>query len=308
MNSEENIPDELYFPRTVDYKIWNEYLGRQLTRNEMFILQDYKAEKCMNKMMDELYEQCMKKNKLYVPMLTNLDGNCLFESLIYYNISQDVLELRKLLSLIMYIYKDYQGFLPGSELTLQELFNFQTDNEIEHVICKNKSTSDDHVYYKYTYNVMCQDLSNNHSWTRLPTQLLLLVISYVFKLEIIIIRNSSSYETVINAYESLTNKPELKTIYLGHLAEAHYVPIDIFFDDETIDPMYYNDAKNDLIEWATKMEKIQINNYLYIKKIENIKAQEKEVYAKAQLNNYESTFEDINLDKVDITDEYTVQF
>ncbi|QKF93693.1 OTU domain-containing protein [Fadolivirus algeromassiliense] len=255
------IPEYLKFPRTINHKVWAEYLGRQLNWDERCILEDYRAENRMNDMMKELYTQCNIKGNLYVPMLTNIDGNCLIESLNYYGIGENVKQLRNMLSVLMYIYKDYKGFLPNNDLSLKELFDMT--NEIE-IVCSRKKTDDDeHLeYYKYTYNVMCQDLSNSHSWQRLPTQLILMVVSYVFKVEIIIVSNMGSYENVINAFESVTPKPSLFTVYLGHLGESHYIPLDILNPDkEELDPLFYRDAKHKLIEWATFMEKIKINNY-----------------------------------------------
>lgn len=256
-----SIPDFLKFPRTINHKAWMEYLHRHLNWEERCILEDYRAENHMNDMMKGLYIQCKLKGNLYVPMLTNMDGNCLIESLNYYGIGNDVKQLRTILSIVMYIYKDYKGFLPNTDLSLQEMFDMT--NEIEIVSLRKKVDGEDYrTYHKYSYDVMCQDLSNLHAWSRLPTQLILTVISYLYKVEIIIISNMGSYENVINAYESSSPKPQLMTLYLGHLGESHYVPIDTLDPTkEEVDPLLYRDAKQKLIQWATYMEKIKINNY-----------------------------------------------
>lgn len=269
----DSIPAFLKFPRTINHKEWARYLQRQLSFDERCILEDYRAENYMNNMMKELYEQCKKKENLYVPMLTNIDGNCLIESLNYYGIGSDVKQLRSILSIVMYIYGDYKGFLPNSELSLKEMFEFS--NEVEIVSTRKKKDDDTREFYKYTYNVMCQDLSNSHSWQRLPTQIILTLISYLYKIEIKIISNMGSYENIINAYESVNQKPQLRTVYLGHLGESHYVPLDILDPNkEEIDPLLYRNAKKRLIEWATFMEKIKINNYF--EELLKIQKQEKE--------------------------------
>lgn len=275
------IPENLRFPRTLNYNVWREYLGRPLEFEEKYMLENYKSEKHMNDMMSELYVQCNKKGDLYVPMLTNMDGNCMFESLIYHGIGSSVMQLRTILSVLLYIYKDYKGFLPKVDASLNEMFLMT--NEVEYVVLRKKLGNDEtRNYYKYTYNVMCQDISNNHSWSRLPTQLILTTISYLYKVEIIIISNLSEYENKINAYESCIIKPQIKTIYLGHLGECHYVPIDTFnISEEIIDPLFYRDAKIKLHQWAEEMEVNKINTYYD----ELVKQQKKDEEMKLEINN-----------------------
>ena len=109
---------------------------------------------------------------------------------------------------------------------------------------------------------MCQDLTNNHSWTRMPSQLILMVISYLYKVEIIIISNMNDYENRISAFDNLTEKPELKKLYLGHIGEYHYVPIDILKDDEEVDPIFYDTAQQNFVAWANEKEQTRITWYL----------------------------------------------
>ena len=303
-----SYPPHLIFPRKINLKVWMAYLGRPLSYDERFLLEDYRAERHMNEMMVGLYDQCLKKKQLYVPMLTSLDGNCMFESLVYHGICESVEKLRTVLSLIMYIYKNYKGFLPNTDMTFEEMFGMT--NEIEHVLCRRKENGEvQKEFYKYTYNVMCQDLSNMHSWSRLPTQLIMLLISYMYKLEIIVISNTGSYEHKINAYDSVEIKPEIKTIYLGHLGESHYVPVDVLKDDEEIDPLFYKYAKTRLIDWATKMEEIKIRNHF--ETIENQKMiidMKKELETNSSFSNMndsasnQSIFADIDLSKINNND------
>jgi hypothetical protein len=85
-----------------------------------------------------------------------------------------------------------------------------------------------------------------------------MTLSYIFKVEIIIMSSQTGYEHTINAFENSVDKPELKRIYLGHLGEAHYVPLDVMeAEEEEIDPIYYTYAKEKLIKWAIKMEQLQ---------------------------------------------------
>ncbi|ARF09680.1 hypothetical protein Indivirus_2_59 [Indivirus ILV1] len=243
------------YPRKLNTKIWEEYIGRPLTVDEKCLIEMCKSEKYMNKMMNDLYGHLeIKQNKYHIPKLTSLDGNCLFESLNYHKIGNNVEELRTMLSMVFYIFQNYQNFLPNMESTLIELFN--CTNEIEYVSTyENKEK----VYYKYSYAIMCQDLGNLTCWSRLPTQLILLVVSYLFNVEIIIINSNTGYETKINIYE-LDPKSEIRTIYLGHLGESHYVPLDTTIPNKY--PIYYDNAMKNLIEWGKVIENIKTEQFM----------------------------------------------
>jgi hypothetical protein len=165
--------------------------GFRLTNEENSILENCKSEMYLNKILNNLYNQCNNKN-YYVPMLTDIVGNCLFEALVYHKIGTDVTDLRNILSIIFYIFKDYKEFLPNIQETLQELFTFS--NEIEYIYTRDKISGEKN-FYKYNYIAMCQDLENSYCWNRLPTQLILLVVSYLYRVEIIIIHSDNDYET-----------------------------------------------------------------------------------------------------------------
>ena len=249
--SEEEI-EKLKFPRTVKSNVWEDYLNRALTSNEHYILDGLRSETSSNLHMKKLYKKC-KKRGFYVPLLSKSNGNCMFESLNYHNIGNSIESLRKGLAMILYIFKDYENFL-GSDITLKDQFGFM--NEIDYVARLNDSKTKE--FHKYTYNIMCQDLTNKYSWTRLPTELLLRVISYLYKVEIIIINSGEdTVDIKINSYEHINNQNNqnnLRTIYLGQLGESHYLPIDVLQNNEVIDPMYYDKAKRTFIKWALSMQ------------------------------------------------------
>ena len=108
---------------------------------------------------------------------------------------------------------------------------------------------------------MCQDLSNLSCWSRLPTQLILLVISYLYKIEIIIINSNLGHETTINAYESIKIGITIDKVYLGHIGESHYVPIDILQENKEFEPLFYTDAKTNLTKWGSHLESLKIKEY-----------------------------------------------
>jgi len=226
-----------------------QYLGRKLTMSESSMIQEFVVEKRMNNMLRELYEKCIEKD-LFVPYLTTLSGNCLFESLNYFGIGDSVKELRKSISYLMYILQDVKNIFPDQETSLRELF--QMANEIEYVTCENEN--EPLTCYKYTYNIMCQDLRNNYSWTRLPTQLILMLISLIYKAEIKIINNATNYEHTINM-----NQNSEMIIYLGHLGESHYIPLDM---GDEFTPIYYDTQKNKFLNWREKMQNLKVSEYL----------------------------------------------
>lgn len=243
-------PSCVLFPDTLDIDIVEQYLGRILTVEEHNLIDNFGSEREFNYKLEKLYTVSYKK-KLYAPILTNLDGNCMFESLVYFGIGTSVEQLRKVISLLLYMYKDYKYLIPNGENTLKELFDLT--NEISYVKCSNGK------YYSYTYETMCQDVLNMRAWNKLPTELILMLISYVFKLEIVILNNVGSYENKINVCENMDKNIKIRTIHLGHIQEAHYFPLD--YNNNENDYMYYDDHANMIKEWVTKEQQIKINEY-----------------------------------------------
>jgi len=263
-----NIPTYLEYPKhdTSDpewlnyVKQWENYveqhLYRKLNKKEYDNLWSYHAEINMNECILLLHHNCVNLG-LHVPILSGLYGDCMFESLNYHGIGKDVKSLREGLSFIMYTFKDYK-LIPSIDLTLSEMFI--PYNEVKYVIGKNKF--DQKKFYTYTYDIMCQDLSNSCSWSKLPTQLLLTIISFLYKVKIVIINdNEGSWNPTINAYESIENSPTLKTIYIGHIGESHYVPIDYKPINEPHQIKKYKDSKQKFKKWAKEIERKVYQNY-----------------------------------------------
>jgi hypothetical protein len=253
------------FPRTTSLHKWRDYLGRELSPEERVIIEEYKIESHMNDLMKGLYERCIMKN-LCVPLLSLLHGNCLFESLNYHKIGNTVKELRNGLSMLMFMFRDVKNFFPNQSESMKELYDIT--NEIDIVLYRNNDNVVD--FCNYSYDAMCQDLTNHYSWTRLPTELILMIISLIYKIQIIIIVNSSEYEHTINVY----NDASLPCVFLGKLNESHYVPVDVI-KDSNYQPLYYLDAKKTLLNWGGMIEEHMINEHIeFIKKkytIEKIK-------------------------------------
>ncbi len=264
-DNNENIPTvpkkvyikmaHLNLPTTDNLEVWETYLTRKLTKNEKYLLYGYQSENYMNSMIANISEIADYKG-LYIPKLSNLYGNCLFESIQHHNVCDDIPEFRNMLASFMYMFQDYPNIFPNQKSTMKELFD--ATNEIQFVYCKQ-----DHTLYKYTYNIMCQDLSNNYNWARLPTQLILMLISMLFRLEIIILNNTSDWENIVLEY----NKEDMystRKIYLGNLGETHYIPLDLKPDlDMQYNAIYYDDTYKKLMNWAIDLWKYEHQEWLY---------------------------------------------
>ena len=284
MSVENNSLDRFSYPRTLDHRIWESYLGRQLEYGERHLIEDCKSEEQLNYMLHDLHKKCYHKH-YYVPLLTDTDGNCLFESLVYHKVGDSIEELRLVLSMIFYIFQDYKNFLPGVEETLAELFTFS--NEIEYVSTKDEYK--EKIFYKYSYTIMCQDLGNLHCWSRLPTQLILLVISYLYKIQIVIVHSINGHETVIAA--SNINNSEDNKIYLGLLGESHYVPIDILDSEDDREILYYTEANKKLTQFGEFIEKIKIDEYNHKKKEIKIEEDKTIIFKELQEDNLDIEME-----------------
>ena len=95
------------YPKSTSIIKWSNYLGRKLYVEEYELLESLKSELLLNKMLKNLYNIIKinnnnHKEKLYIPLLTQANGNCLFESLVYYNIGSDVENLKLGISYFMY--------------------------------------------------------------------------------------------------------------------------------------------------------------------------------------------------------------
>lgn len=250
------------FPRKVNVKAWENYLKRGLYSNEVDLILDTKAENEMNKRLRELWANSLQQN-MHIAVLTDLDGNCLFNSLIYHGVGSSVRELRNILSYVMYHMRYDTDFLFDDTLdqlfTLEVTFGFSNDDGEPYVY-----NVVDGRLYKYTYDIMCQCLVMDGCWSILPANMILLVISRLFDLEIRIISTKSNNETdctVISAYDNAPDdlKRPQRVITLGHIHENHYVPLgsnDVCLDMNLIDtPPKYTDDKKLFVKWARLMER-----------------------------------------------------
>ena len=220
---------------------WTKILSRTLTKKEKHLIENTKAEQHMNKKIKELIKKV--SDNIYIPRLSVTDGNCMYDSICYHLETINAIELRKLTANFMRIYKNYKKLFHMIDLSLYEMFSIQ--NEIKYVLDKKTG-----ITYKYSYDIMCSDLECDSSWHRLPTEIILLCISYIFDAQINIYHNNGHVTQLMS-----TNKIN-KVIYLGLIDETHYIPLDKQKNIDKCDNiLLYNNYSDDYIEWRNNQLK-----------------------------------------------------
>lgn len=238
------------------------YLCRPLTRKEEYMLYSISTENYNNYQLNRLQDMCEERG-LYIPHLTDHDGDCLFASLTYHGICHNIEDFRKGLAVLLYLFKDTPNLLPNVEITLADMFAI--GNDIKYV--KQSQIDQETGYpkedeeikcYKYDFNIMCHDLANCGSWARLPMELILRVISWYFNIKIMIIRETS--DLII---DNVSNSETSTMIFLGHLGETHYVPVAVNMneDDQLWERLQYDRAWKRFCKWAQRVEQDQIHQY-----------------------------------------------
>ncbi len=224
------------FPQSHNKHEWIHFLNRELNPQEEYLFHSLQVEGIMNHCIRTINNNVKNKN-LQISKLSVTDGNCLFDSLSSLGIGNNADELRKSITYLLLIFQDYKNFFPDQKESIKELFGLF--NEIEIVFCKNDSK-----IYKYTFDIMCQDLYESFNWNRLPTQLILMFISKLFNVNINIINENGFEHNIVLGDENAQN------LYLAHISESHYLPIDSIESPEKQIHLEYNNYKNIFIKWA----------------------------------------------------------
>ena len=250
--------EDVYYPKTSDIETWESFLNRELTMEEKLYLMDVIIEKGLNKELYGLQENLKKDGSLYIPKLTSNVGNCLFESLEILGYG-DAEQIRKNVTTVMTLCAKDDSFFPYIHQSLRNIF--ANSNDISTVLDKDENKS-----YKYNYDMMLVDLYSKHSWSRLPTELILMVISRIYKIQILIYHNNTAYVSNVNVWQ-LCDYISPTIIRLGQLNEEHYVPITEITttsSDIVNKKIKYVKAKNRFHKWARELV-ININETAKIK-------------------------------------------
>jgi hypothetical protein len=241
---------EYYYRSTANEEYWNEAHksnNKRLTKRDKKFLRSVRNENGNNKSMAKIHANALKDG-LYIPCLTELVGDCMFESIEHTGFCKDRNELRKSVAILFYLFgncKIISSYIDEGK-TLKDIF--ELFNDIEYVYCYNTN-----LLYKYTYYTMCSDMYNSGSWSRLPTELILTVLSVFFKVRFHIYHDNGHIDKicdngiinkVIENEEHETLEEQLvpedqaipegyviqsdddkSNIYLALIGENHYVPL-----------------------------------------------------------------------------------
>lgn len=247
VNTDYNVLNQdIYYPQP-DFELWESLLNRQLQNKERKIIHDYLLEKDTNLQIKTLHNNMLSNGYFFIPKLTKNNGNCLWECLSILGYGK-ASEIRKNIAALLLLVKNDWNFFPNRDTCPEELFINCNDVEL----VRDKNTG---LVYEYDYDMMVLDLYSNHSWNRLPMELILMTVSRVYEINFKIFSNNSDYINKI----SIDNLEE-ENIYLGHINEEHYLPIIKIDDELENDPVLlleylntypiYTSAKKNYDKWA----------------------------------------------------------
>lgn len=258
----ENIENyDKWYPSKPDIDLWEYFLNRSLIQEEKELLMEVIVEKDLNKQIKLLKKNILESN-CFIPKLTNNNGNCLFESLSILGLGENGLGIEhpkiirdNISSVLLYV-RNCSDFFPNVSLSPEEIFN--NSNDVEFIKFKQNQE-----VWEYNYDMMICDLRTNYSWTRLPTELILMTISRIYQVKIFIHHNKTKFINTINVWENVLADEDLDIIHLGQINEEHYIPIielpnelklnlDIYYEISNIN-IKYSSAKSKYEKWVEIM-------------------------------------------------------
>jgi hypothetical protein len=206
---------------TISLDYWSKQFGsikKKMNYKDIRLLKSVKHEKEDNESIAIIHKTALRYN-LYVHCLTKSKGDCLFESLELIGLIKERIQFRQSIALIFYLFGDSKLIFPY-DLTLKQLFELV--NEIEYVYCFETN-----MLYKYTYYTMCSDMATCGSWSRIPTEMVLTIISLFFKVRIHIYRDDGHISKIcdVNLEKTLSQTDPKSNAYIGHIGEHHYIPL-----------------------------------------------------------------------------------
>jgi hypothetical protein len=168
-------------------KAWKVLLKRKLSPGEKKIIIGSRHEHEMNVKIDNVQHK-INKIGFKISNLSGLRGNCMYES-IGFNTGENYKIIKKKIHKFMKTFEN-SAIITGNDMTLKELF--EVYNEIEFVKLNGVRT-------KYTFKLMVIDLLQKNGWQRMPTEILLNIVSRIYNKKIVIFRNEND-----NGYSGLT--------------------------------------------------------------------------------------------------------
>lgn len=207
---------------TINAKYWQDQLRTgdiRFTQKDRKLLKKVKYEKHDNSSLKRIHQKALSDG-FFIPCLTEMSGDCMFESLEHTGLCDDRVALRKMVATLFFLFGESSDVLPGYDDPLKIVFTYM--NDIPYVYCHEKKK-----LYAYTYYTMCSDMFTEGEWSRLPTHLVLILMSTFFKVRFHIYHDSGHITTICD--ESMSSQiPEDDdscNLRLGLVGEHHYVPL-----------------------------------------------------------------------------------
>lgn len=237
------------YKSTVNNEYWTNQLkliGKRLTQKEKKLLKSVKYEKQDNEAMARIQNMAIK-NGLYIPCLTELVGDCMFESIERVGLCKNKDEFRKGLAVLFFLFGDC-NVISAYNTSLKDVFAMI--NDVEYVYCH-----DTNILHKYTYYTMCSDMFTCGNWSRLPTELMLTVISVFYKVRFHVYHDNGHISKICDIkLDKEIPDNDYHNIYLALIGENHYVPLiripDELREKENLKCLKYNSNLKKFHRWA----------------------------------------------------------
>jgi hypothetical protein len=248
INQYQNMPRIYKYEITGDTKYWSKQLkkiDKKLTERDYDLLREVRSEIKDNEAIIRISERA-KQDGLIIPCLSSLvGGDCLFESIELAGFCQNRKLFRKCIAILFFLFGDLK-IISSYDMSLKEVFLLH--NDIEYVFCHRKK-----LLYKYSYYTMCSDMFSGGSWSRMPTELMLMVVSVFFKVRFHVYHDRGHISKICDVEIDKTiplDDPE-SNIYIGLIGEHHYIPLTKKINDDIDDvvPTYNVEIKR-FHKWA----------------------------------------------------------
>jgi len=230
ITDEEIVKIKNQFPQNINLVNWNTYLNYcdGLNKETTYIINTVKQEKRFNLILNRIYNKCRldENTHYYTSLLTPEDGNCLFHALVDNGIGTDHKSLRRGLAYIMYLFKSRKDFFDNSSMSdsFEDLFACYNEIQIAYSQ-KHKKV------FKFNYDLMCYDMAGDTNFSSTLTELLLMVISQLYKTEFKIYHSNGTHDYIsdVSAWKHLNDEDKkdkkIRTVYLGQMEEMHFISI-----------------------------------------------------------------------------------
>lgn len=123
---------------TINAKYWQDQLRTgdiRFTQKDRKLLKKVKYEKHDNSSLKRIHQKALSDG-FFIPCLTEMSGDCMFESLEHTGLCDDRVALRKMVATLFFLFGESSDVLPGYDDPLKIVFTYM--NDIPYVYCHEK--------------------------------------------------------------------------------------------------------------------------------------------------------------------------